>query len=89
MEQNNRRTHGKLAIRKPEDKLKYLLGRIDNNSLSVRIRSICKKLPECIYGSVFNHAKANLKYMQAGNKFVDMRNDIAHGNELRRNFSDI
>lgn len=74
---------------KPKGKVKYLLRRIDDDSLSTRIRFACKKLPEHIHHAVFNHTKVNPKYTQMGNKFADMRNDIAHGNKSRQNLSDI
>lgn len=74
---------------KPKDKVKYLLGRIDDDSLSMRIRFACKRLPEDIRHSVFNHTKVNPKYAQVGNRFTNMRNDIAHGNEPRQSLSDI
>lgn len=50
----------------------------------VFIRFACKKLPECIHNSVFNHTKVSPNYMQVDNKFADTRNDIAYGNEPRR-----
>lgn len=56
---------------KPKDKVKYLLGRIDYDSLSTRIRFARKKLPGDIHHSVFNHTKVNPKYPQMGNKFAD------------------
>lgn len=74
---------------KPKDKVKYLLTRIDDDSLSVCIRFACKKPPECIHDPVFDYTKASPNYTQAGNKFADMRNDVAHNNELRRSLSGI
>lgn len=74
---------------KPKDKVKYLLARLDDDSLSTRIRFACKKLPEDIRHSVFNHTKVNPKYTQVGNRFTNMRNDIAHGNEPRQSLGDI
>lgn len=74
---------------KPKDKVKYLLARIDDDSLSTRIRFACKKLPEDIRYSAFNHTKVNPKYMQMSNKFADIRNGNAHGNEPRRSLNDI
>lgn len=47
---------------KPKDKVKYLLGRIDDDSFSTRIRFAYKKLLEDISHSVFNHVKVNSKY---------------------------
>lgn len=72
---------------KPKDKVKYLLARVDNNSLSMHIRFACKKLTEDIHHSAFNHTKSNPKCTQIGNKFADIRNDIAYGNKSRQKVS--
>lgn len=71
----------------PKDKAKYSLARINDDSLSMRIRFACKKLPEDIRHSVFNCTKVNPKYAQMSNKFAGMRNDIAHGNEPKQSLS--
>ena len=63
---------------KTKDKVKYLLGRIDDGGLSTRIRFACKKLLENIRRFMFNHTKVNSKYAQIDSKCFARRYEKWH-----------
>lgn len=63
--------------------------RIEEDNLEARIRHTCKILPEAVTSAVFESTSVNRKNTQLGKKITTMRNDIAHGNELKYDLRDI